>query len=121
MNKIAVWTYYKGALRDAGLDRVTVSISTNNARSFTPIWSAQKTGASEAVVDLKDRIFRRYAYWLKIEIVSTSPRGTGLDTFSVEDDIQHAPRTLPWLRKGANTITVAAEGDTALSSRASGS
>src|SRR5439155_15633725 len=36
----------------------------------------------------------------------------------VENAIQHAPRTLPWLGKGANTITVAADADTALASRA---
>jgi hypothetical protein len=51
-------------------------------------------------------------------VSSSSPAGSGLDAFSVENDIQHAPRTLAWLGEGANTITVAADRDTALASRA---
>ena len=70
-----------------------------------------KSAAVEATVDLNDSILRRYAYWLKIEITSASPTGAGLEEFAVENDIQHAPRTLPWLGKGRNTITVAADGD----------
>jgi hypothetical protein len=99
-------------------DRVAVSISTNNARSFTPLWTAENPGTTQTVVDLKDHIHRRYAYWLKIEISTTAPDGVGLEAFAVENDIQHAPRTLPWLGTGANTITVAADGDTGLASRA---
>jgi hypothetical protein len=106
------------AFRKTDADQVVVSISTNNARTFTPLWSAGKTGTSEAVVDLGERIHRRYAYWLRIEINSATADGAGLDVFAVENDIQHAPRTLPWLGKGDNTITVAADSDTTLASRA---
>jgi hypothetical protein len=106
------------AFRKTDADHVAVSLSTNNGRTFSPLWSAEKTGSSEAVVDLKERIHRRYAYWLKIEITSEMADGAGLDAFAVENDIQHAPRTLPWLGKGANTVTVAADADTALASRA---
>jgi hypothetical protein len=106
------------ALRRSAADRVAISLSTNNGRTFTPLWSAETTGAQEATVDLGSRILRRYAYWLKIEIAADTPGGAGLESFVVENDIQHAPRTLPWLGKGANTITVAADGDTALASRA---
>jgi hypothetical protein len=105
------------ALRKSAGDKVTVSISTNNGRTFTPLWSAPRTGASKAVVSLDGKIYRRYAYWLKIEIVAGAAEGTGLETLSVENDIQHAPRTLPRLGPGSNTVTVAADRETALASR----
>jgi hypothetical protein len=97
--------------------KVTVSISTNNGRTFTPLWTTSKPGVNEGTIDLKDKILRRYAYWLKIEIAAGSPTGASLDSLSVENDIQHAPRTLPWLGKGDNTITVAADPDTTLATR----
>jgi hypothetical protein len=106
------------AFRKTDADHVAVSLSTNNGRTFSPLWSADKTGSTAAVVDLNDRIHRRYAYWLKIEITSATADGAGLDAFAVENDIQHAPRTLPWLGKGANTVTVAADADTTLASQA---
>jgi hypothetical protein len=96
---------------------VAVSISTNNGRSFAPLWSAEKTGTEEAVIDLSPRILRRYAFWLKVEVASVSPGGAGLDTLEVENDIQHAPRTLPWLGRGRTTVTVAADGDPAIATR----
>jgi hypothetical protein len=105
------------AFRKTDADRVNVSISTNNARTFTSLWTADKTGRSETVVELKDHIHRRYAYWLKIEITSATADGAGLEAFAVENDIQHAPRTLPWLGKGTNTINVSADSDTTLASR----
>ena len=38
-------------------------------------------------------------------------------SFSRENDFQHAPRTMPWLDQGKNTITVAADGDPAIATR----
>jgi hypothetical protein len=102
-------------VRKSDADKVRLSLSTNNARTFEPLWTADSTG--ETTIDLKDRILRRYAYWLKIELESATAEGAGLDLFAVENDIQHAPRTLPWLGKGANTITVSADQDTGLSWR----
>jgi len=102
----------KAAGRSAG-DRLTVSISTNNGRSFTKIYSAPIEGPTEAKIDLKEKILRRYAYWLRIELTGAA----GLDAFQVENDFQHAPRTLPWLGKGKNTITVAADADPAIATR----
>jgi hypothetical protein len=98
-------------------DRISMAISTNNARTFEPLWSADKLGVYEMTIDLKDRILRRYAYWLRIEIVSQTPASAGLDYLAVENDFQHAPRTLPWLGSGSNTITVAADGDTQKTTR----
>jgi hypothetical protein len=102
----------KAAGRSAG-DRIVVTISTNNGRTFAPLFSATGDQPTEAVVDLKEKIFRRYAYWLRLELTG----GVGLDRFEVENDFQHAPRTLPWLAKGANTITVAADADPTIATR----
>jgi hypothetical protein len=102
----------KATGRSAG-DRLTVSISTSNARSFATVYSAPIERPTEAKVDLKARIFRRYAYWLRIELAGAA----GLDGLEVENDFQHAPRTLPWLGSGKNTITVAANADTTIATR----
>ncbi len=94
-------------------DRAVVTISTNNGRSFAPLYAAQTDGPTEAKVELKEKILRRYDYCLRIELTG----GMRLTGFEVENDIQHAPRTLPWLTKGANTITVAADDATDLATR----
>ncbi len=98
-------------------DRVTLSLSTNNGRTFVPIWMTEKPGVSETTIDLGDRVTRRYAYQLKIEMTGTAAHAAGLNLFAIENDIQHAPRTLPWLGKGANTITVAADSDPGIATR----
>jgi hypothetical protein len=94
-------------------DRLTVSISTNNGRSFTTLSSVPIAKREDLTIDLKEKIFRRYAYWIKIELAEQ----VGLDALVIENDIQHAPRTLPWLGKGSNTITVAADRDPAIATR----
>ena len=94
-------------------DSVTISISTNNGRSFLPVYSATPGKRAETIVDLKDKIFRRYAYWLKIELT----RRAAIEELRIENDFQHAPRTLPWLDTGTNTITVASDGDPAIATR----
>src|SRR5262249_2853286 len=97
-------------------DRITVALSTNNGRSFTTLGSAP-VGKHETTLDLGSRILRRYAYWLRLELTAATPGGAGLEALHVENDIQHAPRALPWLGPGRNTITVAADRDLALASR----
>jgi hypothetical protein len=103
--------------RTTEADRVTVSVSTNNGRSFTPVWEAP-VGRGEGTIDLSARVLRRYAYWVRVELTAAAPGGAGLSAVTIESDFQHAPRTLPWLGKGANTVTVAADRDVALASRA---
>lgn len=105
------------AVRTSPEDKVTLSLSTNNGRTFVPLWSASKLGASEATIKLGDRVLRRYAYWLKVEIESASAEGAGLDELVIDNDIQHAPRTLPWLGKGSNTITVCTDDADGLATR----
>jgi len=105
------------ALRQAEADQVTLSLSTNNGRTFVPLWQAKKLGSEAITIELGDAVLRRYACMLKVEIVAADPASAGLDELVIEHDIQHAPRTLPWLKQGANTITVAADADTALATR----
>jgi hypothetical protein len=114
---ISPYVYLGGKLKIAASgrsasDQVTVSISTNNGRSFAPIYSTAGRGTM-ATVELKDKIFRRYAYWLRIELAG----GAGLEAFQVENDFQHAPRTMPWLDNGKNTITASADSDPAIATR----
>ncbi len=94
-------------------DHLTVSISTNNGRSFTELSSGPITKPEDLTIDLKGKILRRYACWIKIELTEQA----GLDALEIENDIQHAPRTLPWLGKGSNTITVAADRDPTIATR----
>lgn len=105
------------AWRQSDADSVQVSLSTNNARSFQQIWSADQTGWNDAEVDLSPYTFRRYAYWIKIELRSDTAAGTGLTELSIENRIQHAPRTLPFLNQGDNTLTVSADGDPTIATR----
>ena len=102
----------KAAGRSAD-DRLTVSISTNNARSFSELLSTPLNGERDLTVDLKERVLRRYAYWLKLELSGKA----GLEKLLIENDFQHAPRTLPWLGKGSTTITVDADRDPTIATR----
>src|SRR5437660_2680789 len=101
----------------SGKNPIAVYISTNNGHDYVPIWTSDKTGSINVEIDLKKWIFRRYAYWLMLEISSSSPSGAGVSSISIANDIQHAPRTLPWLAKGSNKITVAADRNTATATR----
>lgn len=106
------------AFRKTAADKIALSISTDNGRNFVPLWSAEQLGGSEATMDLREKILRRYAYWLKIELTSATLTGAGLDALVIENDFQHSPRTLPFLAKGDNQITVAADGgDTTIATR----
>jgi hypothetical protein len=89
---------------------VALALSTDNGRRYTTVWTAP-VGRAETTVDLGETVLRRYNYLVKIEIGSTTPGGAGIDALAIESDFQHAPRTLPWLGGGSNTITVAADAE----------
>jgi hypothetical protein len=119
---ISPYVYLDGRIsvrvvRSGPTDRIALSISTNNGRTFTPLWSAEKMGPSEASIRLGDRIARRYAFWIKVEIESFKEASAAVQELAMCADIQHAPRTLPRLGKGTNTITVAADTDPTLATR----
>jgi hypothetical protein len=105
-------------VRPTAADRVTLALSTDNGRRFHPLWSAP-VGVHETTIELGEAILRRYAYWVKLEIESATPAagGAGVDALAIETDFQHAPRTFPWLGRGPNTITVAADGDPSIATR----
>jgi hypothetical protein len=94
-------------------DRMAVSISTYNGRTFEPILSTSIGRRAAVTVDLRDKILRRYAYWVRIELTG----GADVTSLKFENDFQHAPRTLPWLGKGTNTVTVAVDGDPTIATR----
>jgi hypothetical protein len=115
---ISPYVYLGGRLRikAAGRsprDHLTVSISFNNARSFLKIFEGAIDGPTETKIDFTENLLRRYAYWLRIELTGAA----GLNALEIANDFQHAPRTLPWLGKGKNTVTVAADADPAIATR----
>jgi hypothetical protein len=120
---ISPYVYLGGRVRikaagSSAADQLTVSISTNNARSFAKVATATIEGPPNTKIELKgieleEYILRRYAYWLRIELIG----GAVLNSLEIENDFQHAPRTLPWLGKGKNTITVAVDADSTIATR----
>jgi hypothetical protein len=115
---ISPYVYLGGRLRikaagRSATDQLTLSISTNNAGSFVKIISGPIDRSTETKIDLKEHILRRYAYWLRLELSGSA----ALNILEIENDFQHAPRTLPWLGKGRNTITVAADADSTIATR----
>jgi hypothetical protein len=115
---ISPYVYLAGRVRlkaagRSATDQLKVSISTNNARSFVEIFSGAIDNPTERKIDFKEHILRRYAYWLRIELSGAA----ALNALEIENDFQHAPRTLPWLGKGKNTITVAADADSTIATR----
>lgn len=94
-------------------DRLVVSLSTNNGRTFTPVHDTPPgaDGSAEVTIDVGRRVLRRYAYWVKLEMLATAPGSAGLRSIVLESDVQHAPRTLPRLRTGTNPVRVVCAGD----------
>jgi hypothetical protein len=115
---ISPYVYLEGkltlkAIGRSAEDRLAVSISTNNGRSFATLFSGPIERPGDVTIDLGERILRRYACWIKLELDGHA----GLDGLEIANDIQHAPRTLPWLGAGDNTITVAADRDPGIATR----
>lgn len=82
---------------------VKLSLSTDNGRRYEPV--ELRDGKAEL------KILRRYAYRLKIE------RAGPIESLVIENDIQHSPRAMAWLRKGDTRITVASGADPGLATR----
>jgi hypothetical protein len=93
--------------------RVSVSISTDGGRSFAPTAIGSSRSTIVAGGKLDRWIARRYAYQIKVELTGAA----ALAHLVLLNDIQHAPRTLPRLEKGKNTITVAAGHDPTLATK----
>jgi hypothetical protein len=95
----------------APMDRWFVTVSTDNGRTFRQPDVITGNGTRSTVNF--GGIARRYAYWIKIELREDA----GIGSLAVENEFQHAPRTLPRIEKGKNTITVAAGLDPTLATK----
>ena len=82
---------------------VTVSFSDNQGLDWKEI--AKFEAGGEQKVDLKNLVFRRYDYRVKVELRGA---GTGLDSLKLTNDIQHSQAPLPTLLAGENKITFSA-------------
>jgi hypothetical protein len=98
------------SVRASEADRVALALSTDNGRRYTTLWTAP-VGNGEATIDLSESTLRRYQYLVKLEIVGSTPGNAGIDALAIESDFQHAPRTLAWLGRGTNAITVATDSE----------
>ena len=99
---------------DSGLDRevqqlgtIRVLFSENNGLDWKEIRKIEgaRERAGKVSIDLKPLIFRRYDYQLKFEMMGA---GTGLESITIREDVQHSQKPLPALLQGDNTITFSA-------------
>jgi hypothetical protein len=79
---------------------VTVLVSVNNGLDWQQIARFDRSG--EATIDLKQHVFKRYDYRLKLVLAGA---GTGLDALQITHDVQHSQAPLPALLAGNNKIT----------------
>jgi hypothetical protein len=82
---------------------IAVAFSENNGLTWKELTKITATGESK--IDLKDVIFRRYDYRLKLTMKG---QGTGLDALKLTHDIQHSQRALPGFTQGKNTVSFSA-------------
>jgi hypothetical protein len=82
---------------------IDFEFSDNNGLDWKDL--AKVTESGEKKIDLKQLVFRRYDYRVRLKL---SGAGTGLDALKFTHDIQHSQRALPALGQGQNTITFSA-------------
>ena len=82
---------------------IGVAFSDNNGLDWKDVTKITQNGAQ--TIDLKQLVYRRYDYRLKLTLKG---KGTGLDSLKLTNDIQHSQRVLPAIAQGSNTITASA-------------
>ena len=82
---------------------IVVSVSDNHGLNWKKAQTLTESG--DVTVDLKDFVFRRYDYQLKVEL---NGAGTGLNALKIVNDVQHSQAPLPAILAGTNTITFSA-------------
>jgi len=82
---------------------IAVAFSDNNGLDWKDVTKITQSGPQ--TIDLKQLVYRRYDYRLKVTLKG---KGTGLDSLKLTNDIQHSQRVLPALGQGSNTITASA-------------
>jgi len=82
---------------------IVAAVSDNNGLDWKDAATIRQTG--ESTIDLKNMVYRRYDYRLRLTLTGA---GTRLESLAISHDVQHSQRALPALDKGKNTITFAA-------------
>lgn len=105
--------HFRLGLESPGGDAQEIlSISTNNGTSYNRYMFGRAFSKQKGSGNLPPCILR-YEYRLKLELIGP----VKITEFALDNDFQHAPRTLPRLEKGKNTITVSAGLDPTLATR----
>jgi len=82
---------------------IAVLFSDNHGLDWKPVATIDKSG--EQTIDLKNEVFRKYDYQLKLVLTGA---GTGLNSLKFFHDVQHSQAALPVITDGANKITFSA-------------
>ncbi len=78
---------------------IAIELSDNNGLDWKPVATIDAAGTRD--VDLKDLVFRRYDYRLRLTLTGA---GTALNGLTLRHDIQCSQRALPALTQGENRI-----------------
>lgn len=81
---------------------IAVAVSDNNGLDWKEIETISQGG--EKTIDLKNAVYRRYDYRLRLTLAG---QGTRIQSLKLMHDVQHSQRALPALDKGKNVITFA--------------
>ena len=91
----------KSVVGDGG--SIVASISLNNGLDWKELAKFDKTGDQKT--DLKDKVFNKYDYRVKLDFNGAA---TGLDGLKIVHDIQHSQAPLPIITEGDNKISFSA-------------
>jgi hypothetical protein len=92
--------------RKSADDAQAISMSVDNGRTWTPVWTNEKTGTERVVVDLSAYVAHRYEYMVRLELsAKDKPADSRLSQLSMRTSFQVAPTSLPALKPGANKMT----------------
>jgi hypothetical protein len=95
--------------RNGAGDKQAISVSSDRGRTWTTVWTNEKTGRTRAIVDLSEHVVHRYEYMVRFEMteqaVAGKRRPTRLSELTISTYFQLAPTSLPALKSGANKMT----------------
>jgi len=87
-------------------DAQAISVSVDKGRTWTTVWTNDKTGATRAVVDLSAQVVQRYEYLVRFELsAKKQPSDSRLERIAMDTSFQLAPASLPALKPGENKMT----------------
>ena len=92
--------------RESADDAQAISVSVDKGRTWSTVWTNDKTGATRAVVDLSAHVAQRYEYLVRFELTAKKkPGDSRLTQLAMDTSFQVAPTSLPALKPGANKMT----------------